>query len=119
MGGDSFTLACTLRKAGIAIQVHALGDTGACGFVFIDSRFASDLCHTLGLKPQQLPHPVYLKGYDGSRGSPITQYLLFNIEIDGRRIHNLPMLIVGLGSHDMIIGKNFFDYFHILIDIHH
>jgi transposase InsO family protein len=119
MGGDSFTLACTLRKAGIAIQARALGDTGACGFVFIDSRFASDLCRTLGLKPQQLPHSIYPKGYDGSRGSPITQYLLFNIEIDGRRIYNLPMLIVGLGSHDVIIGKNFFDYFRILIDVHH
>jgi transposase InsO family protein len=44
---------------------------------------------------------------------------MFNIELDGRRIHNLPMLVVGLGSHDMIIGRNFFNYFRILIDVHH
>ena len=29
------------------------------------------------------------------------------------------MLIVGLDSHDIIIGRNFFDYFRILIDVHH
>ena len=29
------------------------------------------------------------------------------------------MLITGLGSHDMIIGRNFFDYFRVLIDVHH
>ena len=29
------------------------------------------------------------------------------------------MLVVELGSHDMIIGRNFFDYFHIMIDVHY
>jgi hypothetical protein len=52
IGGNSFTLACTLRKAGIEIQVKALGDTRASRYVFIDSRFASDLCCTLGMKFQ-------------------------------------------------------------------
>ena len=72
MGGNSFTLDCTLRRAGIGIQVQALGDTGACGYVFIDSTFAADLCRTLGLKPKRLPHPIYPKGYDGAKGSPIS-----------------------------------------------
>ena len=119
MAGNSFTLACTLRKSGIAIQVNALGDTGACGYVFIDSELALDLCRTIGLKPKKLPYPIYPKGFDGAKGSPITQYLTFNIEIDSRTIYNLPMLITGLGSHDMIIGRNFFDYFRVLIDVHH
>ena len=70
------------------------------------------------MKFQQLPHPIYPKGFDGKKGSPITQYLLFNIEIDGRRIYDLPMLIVGLGSHDMIIGRKFFSDFRILIDVY-
>ena len=117
MGGKSFTLACTLRKDGIALQVNALGDTGASGFVFINTSFASDLCRTFGLTPQKLPQPVHPKGYDGTKGSPITQYLSFNIEIDGRRIYNLPMLMVKLDSHDMIIGRNFFEYFRISIDV--
>ena len=50
MGGLSLTFACTLYKDGIAIQVKALGDTRASGYVFIDSRFASDLCRTLRMK---------------------------------------------------------------------
>jgi len=29
------------------------------------------------------------------------------------------MLIVKLGSHDMIIGRNYFDYFRILTDVHY
>ena len=29
------------------------------------------------------------------------------------------MLIVELGSHDIIIGRNFFNYFHVLIDIYY
>jgi hypothetical protein len=41
------------------------------------------------------------------------------MEIDSRRIYNIPMLILELGSQDMIIGRNFFDYFRILIDIHY
>ena len=83
MGGNSFTIACTLRKDGIALQVNALGDTGASGFVFLNTSFASDLCRTFGLTPKKLPQPVYPKGYDGTKGSPITRYLSFNIEIDG------------------------------------
>ena len=55
MAGNSFTLACTLRKDGINIQARALGDTGASGYVFLDSHFALDLCHTLRVRPQQLP----------------------------------------------------------------
>jgi predicted aspartyl protease len=55
MAGNAFTLTCTLRKDGIAIQVKALGDTGASGYIFLDSKFASDLCHTFKLKPKQLP----------------------------------------------------------------
>ena len=55
MAGNSFTLACTLYKDGIAIQAEALGDTRASGFVFLDSKFALDLCYTFNLKPKRLP----------------------------------------------------------------
>ena len=119
MAGNSFTVACTLYKSGIAVQARALGDTGASGYVFIDTRFALDLCRILGLKPKRLSHSIYPKGYNSKKGSPISQYLLFNIEIDGRRIYNFPLLILELGSYDMILGRNFFDYFRILIDVYY
>ena len=120
IGGDSLTIACTLRKDAMqTTEIQALCDTGASGYVFLNTRLALDLCRFFGLKLQQLPHPIYPKGYDGKKGSPITQYLTFIIEIDGRRIYNLPMLITRLDSHDMIIGRNFFDYFRILINVYH
>ena len=40
----AFTLSCTLLQNRIAIKAHALSDTGACGYVFLDSDFAVDLC---------------------------------------------------------------------------
>ena len=118
MAGDSFTIPCMLYKDGIAIQVNALGDTGASGYIFLNSSFASDLCCVFRMKPKQLPHLIYPKGFDGKQGSPISQYLSFTIEIDNRRIFNLPMLIVELGSNDMIIGRNFFEYFRVLINVY-
>ena len=118
MGGPSLTFTCTLCKGGIAIQIQALSDTRACGYIFLDTCFALDLCHVFGVKLQQLPHPVCPKGFDRKKGSPISQYLSFNMDIDGRWIYNVPMLVLELGSHDMIIGRNFFDYFHIMIDVH-
>jgi hypothetical protein len=72
MDGNSFTLACTLHKNGVAVQASALGDTGASGYVFLDSRFASDLCYTYRLKPKQLPYPICPKGFNSKKGSPIS-----------------------------------------------
>ena len=120
MGGDSLTIACTLRKDAMqTTEIQALCDTGASGYVFLNTRLASDLCRHFGLKLQQLPHPIYPKGYDGKKGSPITQYLTFIIEIDGRRTYDLPMLVIGLDSHDIIIGRNFFYDLRICIDVFH
>ena len=83
IGGLSLTFACTLHKNRIAVQVQALSDTGACRYVFLDSSFASDLCCVFGLKPQRLPNAVCLKGYDSKKGSTISYYLSFNLEVDG------------------------------------
>jgi hypothetical protein len=120
IAGNSFTLACTLRtdSNGIAVQVEALGNTGASSYVFIDSKFTTDLCRSLGVKPRQLPYTIYPKGFNSKKGFPISQYLSLNIEIDSCRIPYILMLIVELGSYDIIISRNFFDYFHILIDVH-
>jgi hypothetical protein len=120
IAGNSFTLACTLRTDGngIAVQVEALGDTGASGYVFINLEFATDLCRSLGVKPKRLLYTIYPKGFNSQKGSFISQYLLLNIEINSCRIPYIPMLIIELDSHDIIIGQNFFDYFHILIDVY-
>ena len=83
IAGNSFTLIYTLYKDRIAIQAEALGDTRASSFVFLDLQFALNLCCTFNLKPKRLPQTIYPKGFNRKRGSPITQYLSFTIEIDG------------------------------------
>jgi hypothetical protein len=66
MASNSFTLACTLCTDGngIAVQVEALGDTRASGYVFIDSKFVTDLCRSLGVKLKRLPYTIYPKGFN-------------------------------------------------------
>jgi hypothetical protein len=112
----TFPTALTRRGTGITVTTSALADTGAGGYVFIDTSFAADLSRTLAVRPIRLPRPIIPSRYDGSAGSEIREYLLLDLELDGRRIYNLPLLILGLGTHDLIIGRNFFEYFHILVD---
>ncbi|MDA4119333.1 MAG: reverse transcriptase domain-containing protein [Thaumarchaeota archaeon] len=112
----TFPVSLTKRGVGIAVSSSALADTGAGGYVFIDPAFARDLSRTLGVKPQRLPRPIVPSSYDGSPGTEIKEYLLLDLELDGRHIYNLPLMILGLGSNDLIIGRNFLEYFHILVD---
>jgi RNase H-like domain found in reverse transcriptase/Reverse transcriptase (RNA-dependent DNA polymerase)/Integrase zinc binding domain len=112
----TFPTALTRRGTGITVTTSALADTGAGGYVFIDTSFAADLSRTLAVRPIRLPRPIIPSRYDGSAGSEIREYLLLDLELDGRRVYNLPLLILGLGTHDLIIGRNFFEYFHILVD---
>ena len=119
ISGLSFTFACTLHKNRIAIQIQAFSNTRAYRYVFLDSSFASDLCCVFRLKPQRLLNTVCLKRYDSKKRSLISYYLSFNLEIDGQQIYYLLILIVELGSYNMIIRQNFFDYFYIMINVHY
>jgi len=58
-----------------------------------------------------------VKGYDGRPGKPISEILILHLEIDGHRQKDVPMLILDLGSHDLILGKKWFDYFDIWLDV--
>jgi hypothetical protein len=46
-----------------------------------------------------------VKGYDGRPGKPISEVLIFYLEIDGYRQKNILILILDLGSHDLILGR--------------
>ena len=114
LGGKHFTFLCTISLNGFAVSTYSLIDTGANGFVFIDERFAQLLSSKLGWKVEQLPFPsLPVKGYDGKQGTRITSFLRTHLTLDGRKIYNVPFLILPLGSHDIIIGKSFMEYFEI------
>jgi predicted aspartyl protease len=116
MGGKHLTIPCTLSKNGYGVTSQALIDSGANGFVFIDTLCAIDIARFLNLKAQRLPRTVPVKGYDGKAGTPLTHCLRLHLTIDGRRQYNVPLLILDLGSHDLILGRKWLALFDILVD---
>jgi hypothetical protein len=72
IASNSLTLACIFYKNRVVIQARALSNTRASGYVFFDICFVLDLYYILGLKPRQFPHPIYPKGFDSKKGSPIS-----------------------------------------------
>ena len=118
LGGKHFTFLCTISLNRFAVSTYSLIDTRANGFVFIDERFAQLLSSKLGWKVEQLPFPsLPVKGYDRKQGTCITSFLRTHLTLDGRKIYNVPFLILLLGSHDIIIGKSFIEYFEISLSI--
>ena len=117
MGGKHLTVSCTLAKNGYGVISQALIDSGANGFVFIDTCCAVDIAKFLGLKTQRLPRAVPVKGYDGQRGQPVTHYLRLHLSVDRRRQYNVPLLILDLGSHDLILGHKWLAFLDILVDV--
>jgi hypothetical protein len=116
MGGPHLTIPCTLSSNGYSVQLKALADSGANGFVFINTPCAIDLAVFLNIKAQRLPRAVGVKGYDGQVKSAITHILRLHLTIDGRRQYHLPLMLLDLGSHDLILGRKWLAYFDILVD---
>jgi predicted aspartyl protease len=106
----------TLSYNGYSVKLEALADSGANGFVFIDTLYAIDLVKFLSIKIQQLPQAISVKGYNRKNRSVITHILQLYLTIDRHCQYNLPLLILDLGSHDLILGYKWFDYFDMFID---
>ena len=100
-------------------MVHAssLIDSGANGFAFIDTLLAIDIANFFKLKLQRLPKPLGVKGYNGKLGTSITHILRLHLTVDGRRQYNIPLLVLDLGSHDLILGRKWQDYFNLLLNV--
>jgi transposase InsO family protein len=117
IGGKHFTVPCTLSYNGYCVQTHGLADSGANGFVFIDTKCANDLSNFLDVKPIPLSTPCPVRGYDGKPGSPVTHVLILHLAVDGHRQYDIPMLILDLGNHDIILGRKWFTQFDIWLDV--
>jgi predicted aspartyl protease len=117
MGGQSLTYNCTISSnKGYGIQLHSLLDTGANGFILINTPIAIKALKMLGTKAQYLPKPIDIKGFDGQRGTQITHVIRFYLTIDHHKQYYVPMLVLDLGNHDIIIGRQWFVMFKVLID---
>ena len=63
-----------------------------------------------------LPSAIQVKGYNGRPGKPVTHYIRLHLTVDQYRQYNVPLLILDLGSHDIIIGRKWLAYFDVLPD---
>ena len=117
MGGKHFTVPCSLSFNGYLVNASSLIDSGANGFAFIDTLLATDIATFFKLKFQRLPRPLGVKGYNGKLGKSITHILRLHLTIDGRRQYNIPLLVLDLGSHDLILGRKWLDYFNLLLNV--
>jgi Reverse transcriptase (RNA-dependent DNA polymerase)/RNase H-like domain found in reverse transcriptase/Retroviral aspartyl protease len=116
MGGQHLTIACMLSTNGTSVASRALIDSGANGFIFVNTLFAIDLVRSFNITAARLPSPIQVKGYNGKPGKPVTHYIRLHLTVDQRRQYNVPLLILDLGSHDIIIGRKWLAYFDVLPD---
>jgi hypothetical protein len=117
MGGPYLTIPCSLSCNGYLVNVSSLTDSGANGFAFINTLLAIDIATFFNLKFQRLPKPIGIKGYNGKLGTRITHFLRIHLTIDQRRQYNIPLLILELGSYNLILGCKWLEYFDLLLDI--
>jgi hypothetical protein len=73
-----------LARNGLFFRTHALIDSGANGFAFIDVSFLNYLSPFLKPMLKRLKTPLRVKSYNGLNGAEITYYILINLTVDGR-----------------------------------
>jgi predicted aspartyl protease len=105
-----------LSTNGTSVASRALIDSGANGFIFVNTLFAIDLARSFNITTTRLPSPIQVKGYNGKPGKPVTHYIRLHLTVDQRRQYNVPLLVLDLGSHDIIIGRKWLSYFDVLPD---
>jgi Reverse transcriptase (RNA-dependent DNA polymerase)/RNase H-like domain found in reverse transcriptase len=105
LGGQSFLVPSQLAFNGCSTPVKSLADSGAKGYVFIDTKKAIELAKFYGLHTIPLPEAYPVRGYNGKPGTPITHLIIMHLWVDGRRFLKVPMLITDLGQHDLILGQ--------------
>jgi predicted aspartyl protease len=91
-------------------------DTGASGYIFLNRSLAQRLSNALNTRIRRLPHPVPVRGFTNDISTSVSQYIRLHLTIDKRRIYNCPIVILDLGSHDMIIGNKLLKKFKIRLD---
>ena len=82
VGGQPFTLPCTISQNGIGIKTRTLINTRANGFIFINTKMADIAAQHLNADFKKLPTLYTIKGYNGGASKKITHYLELTLLID-------------------------------------
>ena len=117
VGRKRFTVSCILSKNRYSTYISTLIDSRANGLVFIDSKFAYELAEYLHTLILRLKRPCVVKGYDGKLGAPAREYIRVQLTVDSNRQLDIPILILELGTHDLILGREWLSHFDIWLDV--
>jgi hypothetical protein len=91
---------CNITSNGYSLPLRALADSGANGFLFLNASIAYNFAKFLSLTIEELPQPIRIRPYNGKTTDEIHYFLRMGMTIDGRRLHNVPFLILDLGHQD-------------------
>ncbi|EDO04015.1 hypothetical protein SS1G_06497 [Sclerotinia sclerotiorum 1980 UF-70] len=117
LGGPHITVPIMLVRDGIAVKFDALIDSGANGYAFMDPATVKHLDLLSKAKTRKLPKPLSVKGYDGTIGKyDISFVSYFDLHIDKRIQRKTPFLILPLGSHRIILGRQWLAYHDIWLN---
>jgi hypothetical protein len=100
-----FTILCTLYRNRCRVNTTALADTRANAFALLDTRCARKISEFLNTPLETLKRPVPVKGYNRQAGRPITSILQIHLQVNRRRLYNMPFLVTDLGHYDVILSR--------------
>jgi hypothetical protein len=103
MGRRHFTISYTILHNSYRINLHALTNTRANRFTFIDTAYAIDTAKFLNIKATKLKEPIAVKGFDGKQGYTVTYFLTLHLSINKQRQTNIPFCILDLGNYNIIL----------------
>jgi len=113
MGGRHFTIPYTISRNRYGIDLHALTNTRANGFAFINTACAINTAKFLNIEAIPLKEPIAVKGFDGKWGHAVTHILTLHLSIDRHRQTNIPFCILDLENYNIILRLKWMDYFNV------
>ena len=117
LGGKSFTVLCVLSCNGYRVKTTALANSRANAFTLLDTQCARKISEFLNTLLETLEKPVLVKGYDGRMGKPITTILQAHLQVNRRRMYNVPFLVTDLGHYNAILGCKWLAYLDLWLNV--
>jgi hypothetical protein len=103
ISGPQFIVFYLLSMNRYSITLRFFFNTGANGFAFVNTRYATNITNFFDLEFAPLPAPIPVKGYNSKSRANITQILRIYFIINRRRLFNLLLLILDLGFYNIIL----------------
>jgi hypothetical protein len=117
LGGNSFTVKCQLSFNGLSTPTRTLADSGANGYLFINTATALQICERFGAGVHRLANTCEVVGFNGKQSPAITHYIKLHLWVEGRRFLKVPLLITDIGHYDLILGRKWLSEQDIWLDI--